>query len=131
MIRRTIWERITTDASITALVPVERWYERGATKDTPPTPYAVLADLGTDPRGGGKFARLLGVYVHDDRGNFGRIDDVLTLVRARLESAEQYVGTDGRLVSAGFQSTSDDGFDDATSTNTKNSVFRVVGVPNG
>lgn len=131
MIRKTVWELLTTDAAITAVVPVERWYERSATQDTPQCPYAVLADLGTDPRAGGKFARLLGVYVHDERGNYGRIDTVLRLVRARLEAAEQYVGTDGRLVSAGFQSTSDDGFDDATATNTKNSVFRVVGVPNG
>jgi hypothetical protein len=131
MIRATLYELLTTDATLTAVVPAERWYERSATTDTPPTPYAVLADLGTDARAAGKFARLYGVYVHDDRGSYTRIDNALSLVRSRLESAAQYLGSDGRLVSATLQSTSDDSFDDATATNTKNSVFRVVGVPNG
>lgn len=131
MIRQTVYTLLTTDPTLASQVPVGRWFERGSVVDTPPKPYVVLAHLGTDPRAGGRFAQLLGVYVHDDRGDFNNIDAILRAVRVRLEGAEQYAGPDGRLVSAVHQSTSDDLFDDGTATNTKNSVYRYVGVPNG
>lgn len=127
MIRATIWQLLTTDPAITALVPAERWFQRGSVVDTPITPYGVLADLGTDTDP----TRQLYVAVHDERGSYVAIEGVLRLVRTRLEAAEQYGGSDGRLVSAKHLTTSEDVVDDATNTNVKSSIYRYLGVSNG
>jgi hypothetical protein len=129
-IRKTMYEALITDATLIALVPAERWLERGSVVDVPSRPYVVHACLGTAPVSG-RNAWVWGVWVHDERGDFNRIDDVLTKVQARLTGLQQFVGTDGRLVQADWQSTSEDGFDDATNTNVKQSTYQIVGVRNG
>jgi hypothetical protein len=127
--RKALREWLVADPALTAVVPAARWVQRGAVVDIPSRPYVVLADLGTDVRGTG-VTGLFGVYVHDDRGSYLSIDDLLDLVKSRMESVQQFVGTDGRIVEASWQGHSEDVFDDPTNTNVKNSTYRVVGVKN-
>lgn len=127
MIRQTFWQLITTDPDVAAVIPPERWFARGSVVDTPTTPYGVLADLGTDTGA----TRQFGVYVHDEPGSYVAIDDVLKLVRRRVESVAQYLGPDGRLVGATHLTTSEDGTDQSNGTGVKNSIYRYLGVENG
>lgn len=126
MIYRAMFELLTSVSGITAIVPANRWYNRSNVPDTPEMPFVVLAWNGSDRAPGN--VELLDVYVHDERGSYLRIKDVLSLVRATLSGTVQYVGTDGgRIALAEYLRTSGELFDDATNTNTQFSSWNIVG----
>lgn len=126
-IRKTVYGLLTADPTLTALVPSDRWYERGAVPDSPQVPYGVLAWQGTDgPRWG--HVRLLDVFVHDARGDYGIIEDALNRARVLLEAAAQYSSVLGvRMTQADWQTRSADLFDDATGTGMMFDSWKIVG----
>jgi hypothetical protein len=125
MLRQTVYALITGDSTVTDVVPA--WYDRSAVLDTPETPYGVLGWEPELAKGGRRWTYSLNVYVHDNRGDFNRIDAALKAVRALLEGTLQYTGLDGTIVQADYRGTSGDQVDQATGTNVKFSSWEVVG----
>lgn len=126
-LERTVYERITTAPTLTAYIPAARWFERSAVTDRPVVPYAVLAWTGTVPNNG-RYIETLDVYVHDDRGSYQRINDILQEVRVILESTIQYIGLTGwRLAQADFTFRSGAMEDQSNNTNMKYCSWMIVG----
>jgi len=115
-LRRITYGLLTTKPALTALVPLGQWYSRGGTLDTPPTPYVVLAWLGTLTTSGRAVPQLLDVYVHDRVGDYTRIDTVLGGpllgggIYEVLANTTHYAhpGVPGSLVQADYLGTSGD-----------------------
>ena len=127
-LRKTMWEYLTTDAPLLAVIPVERWFTLGGVKDRPATPYAVLAWFGTVESAGLQLINLLQVQIHDEPGSYTRIEDIHPLVEARLKAAEQYVGLTGhRLVQADYTGRSADLIDPDRRTGFQYTSWSVVG----
>lgn len=129
-VRVTTHQLLVAQPALTALVPTERWFRRGGTIDTPALPYVVLAWLGSVTVGGRNSPELLDVYVHDERGSYGKIDQVLKAVKPVLLAAEQYAGPSGtstRLVQATYLGRSADLFDPDNGTAFQYSSWRIIG----
>jgi len=67
-VRKTMYTALTADASLTAIVPAERWYEAGAVIDQPLKPFVVLRWIAPVPSSSGRWLNQLRVDVHDERG---------------------------------------------------------------
>lgn len=127
-LRVTTFQLLVNQPSLTALVPSERWFARGGTIDAPQTPYVVLAWLGTLTTSGRNSPELLDVYVHDNIGDYTRIDDILRAVKPVLSGTTQYVGPGGfRLVQADYLGKSADLTDPDTSTGFRYSSWKILG----
>lgn len=133
--RATVRNLLLANATLTALVPAERWYAPGAVVDVPVKPFAVLrwlAPVASAARG--RFLRQLRVDVHDTRGSYVRIQQVLgspdkgTGVYGVLSAVSQLVGVDGRITEMNYLGNSGDQEDDTYMTNYMFSSWQVIGV---
>lgn len=126
--RKAVHHLLTTDATLVSLLPAEKWFARGAVKDSPSTPFAVLAWQGVTPNGRGRVGLpRLTIWVYEHRGSFTLIDQVLARCKEVLEEVAQYEYDGERIVQADWEGSSVDLFDDVYKANTRNSGFRVVG----
>jgi hypothetical protein len=126
--RKAVYHLLTTDATLSGLLPAEKWYERGAVKDSPTTPFAVLAWQGTSPNGRGRTGvPRLTLWVYEHRGSYVLIDQVLARAREVLEGAAQYSYEGQRIAQVDFDGSSVDLYDDIYKCNTRNSGFVVIG----
>jgi hypothetical protein len=122
-----LYQALAASAPLVAAIPTERWFEAGAVPDTPETPFLVLRWLSPVPLAP-SWGEQLQVFVHDERGNYARIEAALKLVYARLISLEQYTGTDGRITQCDFTGHSGDQEDPDKRTNMKFNSWQVIGV---
>jgi hypothetical protein len=100
-----------------------------ADDDTPDRPFAVVR-MGVETRGMGQIKRRsITIWVHDDPGDYTRIDSIIQAIYGRLDGAQHVTkeGVAGELMSVQWQSTSDDLNDPGFRTITKNIVFEAVG----
>ncbi len=118
---RIIYQWLTTDPELTAVVPVDSFY---VWLDGPPAnrPFVVLrfgAETPTVVRG---TDQGLTTWAHDDPGDFQRIREVLRLIRRRLEAL---------IVPGAFPPVwigdSEELPDDFLNTITRNSTYRLLG----
>jgi hypothetical protein len=126
--RKAIVELLQASAPLVAQVPAARWYAAGAVEDTPQTPFIVVRWLSPVPLVP-SWGEQLRLDVHDNRGSYTRIDAVLKLIKAVLEPAEQYVGSDGRITQCDYTGHSGDQEDPDKGTNMKFCSWQVIGVP--
>lgn len=129
-IRSLIRERLVADATITTLIPADRWLASSSVDAEPPArPFAVLRYLGVNPGMSRINQTRLEVWIHDDPGSYKRIDDIIRRVRANLDGVEQASDSGGstQLIQARWEGDSVDLFDDGYRTNTKSSGFTLTG----
>lgn len=133
--RATVRNLLIGSSALTALIPAERWYAPGAVVGTPIKPFAVLrwlAPVASDARG--RFLRQLRVDVHDKRGSYALIEQVLGNpdvgggVYGVLAPLLQYTGVDGRITETMYLGHSGDQEDDTYVTNYKFSSWQLIGV---
>jgi hypothetical protein len=133
--RATVYQYLTAQTALTALVPVARWYQAGAVVDTPKKPFVVLRWLApVQANTPTRFLKQLRVDVHDQRGSYKNIDAFLGSpdrgdgVYGALSGLAQLVGVDGRITQAEYLGHSGDQEDPVYMTNFKFSSWRMIGV---
>jgi hypothetical protein len=132
--RKTIYSALTSASALTAIVPIERWYEAGAVIDTPRRPFVVLRWIAPVPSASGRWLNQLRVDVHDQRGDYSRIEALLGNpysgggIYALLTGLTDYVGSDGRITQCDYLNHSGDQEDEDYKTNYKFSSWQVIGV---
>lgn len=133
--RATVRNLILATPALTALIPAERWYTPGSVIDTPVRPFAVLrwlAPVASEARG--RSLNQLRVDVHDSRGSYKRIEQVLGSstkgggIFGLFSSVADHTGADGRISEMTFLGHSGDQEDDTYLTNYKFSSWQVIGV---
>lgn len=129
--RKLTHHLLTSDPTLVSLLPAEKWFARGAVKDSPQTPFAVMAWAGVEANGKGRTGTpRLTIWVYEHRGSFDLIDKVLARSKELLEATFDYTWVDApgeRIVQADWEGSSVDLFDDLYRANTRNSGFRVIG----
>lgn len=126
--RMTVYEILAAATDLTDIVG-DRILERGSAIDIPTRPFlvqawGVTAISNTTIRS----ARFLDLYVHDERGDYGRIEEALAAAKLALKGVAQYVGTTGyRIVQCDYQGISGDLDDPDRRTNFQFSSWQVVG----
>ena len=133
--RAAVRNLILANSTLVAAIPPERWYAPGAVVDTPVKPFAVLRWLApVQSAARGSFLRQLRVDVHDNRGSYVRIQQILGSpdkndgVYGVFSQAFNHVGTDGRITEMNFLGHSGDQEDDVYKTNFMFSSWQVIGV---
>ncbi len=133
--RATIRNVLIAAPSLTALVPAGRWYAPGAVVDVPVKPFVVLRWLAPVPSAAaGRFLYQLRVDVHDERGSYKLIEQVLgspdkgTGVYGVLSGLHDHVGVDARITQADYLGHSGDQEDPVYVTNFKFSSWQLIGV---
>ena len=112
-------------------IPPERWFGSGAVTDTPPRPFAEIKFGGRFPGIGVVARRRLEVWIHDDEGDYDRIEKWLQHSKERLNGAEHQSDGDGNeIVLCSWVSDSTDLYDDGYRTNCMMSAFEIVGKEN-
>jgi hypothetical protein len=120
---------------LTSVIPAERWFSPGAVADSPVKPFAVLrwlAPVAGAARGG--YLNQLRIDVHDDRGSYHRIEQVLGSptkgggVYGILSQVADVTGVDGRITEMDYLGHSGDQEDDTYLSNYKFSSWQVIGV---
>jgi hypothetical protein len=132
--RATVRDLILSDAALVGLIPSERWFSPGGVTDVPEKPFAVLRWLSPvrgDARG--TFAHQLRVDVHDARGSYDLIEEVLGDpyrgggVWAVLAGALGVEGSDGYVGQCDYLGHSGDQEDETYGTNYKFSSWQILG----
>ena len=132
--RKTVRDLIVASAPLTALIPTERWFQPGGVVDIPVRPFAVLRWIA--PVAGatsGLWAYQLRVDVHDERGSYARIEQILGGqykvggVWPILNGIMDVTGADGRVTQADFLGDSGDQESDDYGTNYKFSSWQIIG----
>lgn len=129
--RAWVYSRLTTDPTLTAVVPSTAIFGAGALVRVPrPRPFLVIlmSNVLSGLRGDDQSAatsQQMSVAVHDKPGDYQRIDSVIEIVRARLES-EQGLALGGGIT-AQWQGVGPDSADDQMGTLVKMAEFRLIG----
>jgi hypothetical protein len=128
--RAAMYELLTGYPALTDIVPVERWFQAGAVVDVPPMPFVIMRWLAPTPLTG-RLGHQLQVQVHDERGDYSRIDEILRLVDTICRAVVQFQGTDGRIVQIDVLPHSGDQESPVYGSNYRFSALQVIGVNNG
>jgi hypothetical protein len=125
--RRLITEALKADAGLTALVPAARIIQFGAVDEIPDRPFIVLqfsVTTVTDVKSG---QPTLNVRVHDNRGSYIRIDDIIALVDEAIQGALPLESDTARIVCAEWTGVGEDLIDDGYNTNVRISNYTLTG----
>lgn len=132
--RATIHQLLVGTPGLVAVIPTERWYQVGAVVDVPPLPFAIvrwISPVRGDARG--TLAHQLQVAIHDRRGSYKRIDDLLGGpyrsggIYEVLAGITGLTGPDGYIAQADYLGTSGDDVDVDYRTNTKYCSWQIAG----
>lgn len=109
-------------------MPPEHWFGSGAIIDTPRRPFAEIRFGGRFPGMAVVKRRRLEVWIHDDEGDYGRIEEWLKHVKSRLDGVEHQSDEAGNeIILCTWISDSTDLYDDGYRTNCMMSAFDVIG----
>lgn len=128
MSRAAVNVAIQNDSELLGLgLQFEQTYAANAI-DTPIVkPFVVMRWEDTTRSFGDIGTQGLTVWVHDDLGDYTRIDAMLERVKEILTAMVHVSGTDGRIVTQiDWAGDSPDLWDDGFQTITRNSGFRVI-----
>lgn len=120
-VRSWFYSLVTGDAELTALVGT-RVYPVNSLETTPQVPFLVYRLSVETPRIALARNAPLQVWVHDDAGDYARIDNILNRVKEVLTSQSH---TDNFL-EARWLDNSEDLYDDGTKTITRYARFTIV-----
>jgi hypothetical protein len=132
--RATVLGLLLADGALTAVIPSERWFQAGNVLDSPEKPFAVLRWLApVAGNASGSFAHQLRVDIHDRRGGYKRIDQLLGGpfrsggVYAILSGILGVSGPDGYVAQADYLGDSGDQEDLDYRSNYKFSSWQILG----
>jgi hypothetical protein len=132
--RATIRDLIISDGALTALIPSERWFSPGGLTDVPLKPFAVLrwlSPVASNAKSG--FMHQLRVDVHDERGSYDRIEQILGDpyrgggVYAVLDGILGVTGSDGYVGQCDYLGHSGDQEEPEYGSNYKFSSWQILG----
>jgi hypothetical protein len=135
-VRSFVFSLITTDSELNVLGFTEDNVFTSHDEDTPQArPFIILRWLSTDvglndwDTGVGSNLRRLTVWVHDDPGDYARIDKTLERVRTLLTLVRgAYTGSIGKFIGQiNWNGDSDDFKDDIVGTITRNGSYTIIG----
>lgn len=131
--RRTIRDLLIGTPTLVGLIPAERWFAAGGIVDVTPKPFAVLRWIAPVP-GATSWAHQLRVDVHDERGDYERIDQILgapykagVSVYSVLSNALGLTGADGYVAQADYLNHSGDQEDPDYKSNYRFSSWQIIG----
>jgi hypothetical protein len=135
MMRRTVRDLLIGTAQLTALIPPERWFAAGGIVDVPVKPFAILRWIAPVPGAfSTAYANQLRVDVHDERGDYERIDAILggpykagVSVYTVLSAAFAVTGADGYVAQADYINHSGDQEDPDYKSNYRFSSWQIIG----
>lgn len=136
--RATLHGLLVADASLTAVIPTERWFQAGSVIDVPPLPFAILrwiSPVAGDARG--TWSHQFQVAIFDKRGSYNRIDQLLGGpyrsggVYAVLDGIAGATGSDGYIAQADYLGDSGDDVNIDYKANTKFSSWQIAGRSTG
>ena len=100
--KQLFFSTLAASSAVTALIPTNRWRERGTLVDTDPLvrPFLTYTVTNIQRTGHGSGISTLELFVYDDRDTYDRIHDFLRTVRTYLEgiSEQRRVRADGTVV---------------------------------
>ena len=121
---------IIADSELMGLIPAERWVSGGSltAENAPARPFAVIR-FGVTGVGMAHIHRMSAtIWIHDDPGSYGQIDDIIFRLNAILDGVEQVSdGAGNELMRCSWESNSGDLYDPGFRTITRNSTFAIVG----
>jgi hypothetical protein len=125
--RKLIYEWLTSDDYLTSVIPADRWLQQGAMDDPPARPFAIVG-FDDRPRSNiGSPQPRISIWVHDNRGSYFRIDDVIKYLEEELPNAVPLEDDSYRIADIRWDASSGDLTDDGYSTNTRNARFILTG----
>jgi hypothetical protein len=112
-----------------ALIPIDRWYERGSLTE-PPTvkPFVLLAGAGTIPGIGPVRRRSYEFWVHDERGTYDTINFVIENL-AQFLDRNSFQTSFGYAQAFEYMGESPDLEDVDFRTNVRSLTMRLIGRP--
>lgn len=129
-IRSIVLQKVVGTTALTSLIPADNWWSSGSLKDenAPPRPFVVIrygvvnAGMAHIHRGSVTF------WIHDDLGDYSKINAVLKVLYDTLNGQEHLSDTDGNeVIKVEWDNTSSDLFDPGYRTITRNITFNLVG----
>jgi hypothetical protein len=133
--RKTVRDLIVATPALTAIIPAARWIAAGAVVDNPTTgPWAVLRWIAPVSSDSGRWLKQLRVDVHDKRGSYTRINQVLGSpdrgdgIYGLFAPLVNHIGVDGRITEMTYLGHGGDQEDDTYLTNYSFSSWQVIGV---
>lgn len=127
--RQWIYQTLSSNVSVTSLVPANRILSSGALKgriDANPFIVIRMMPMTRELAEGVAHSQNVQVWAHDQPGSYQRIDSVLAAVRAALVGVVALPGAHA----CRWQGDSQDLADDGLGTVTRNSAFVCIGTGN-
>lgn len=133
--RATIREQLLADGALVALLkskgaadPIIVSSSAADSEIVLPRPHLILRMGTKEPGIGAVNRRDLGVWAHDDPGDYDLIDGILNRVREVLTALEARRTDDGKWISCvQWTGDSDDAYDDGPGTIVRTSNFTITG----
>jgi hypothetical protein len=125
--RALVLQAITSEPALTALIPADRWIQAGSLDEMPARPFAVIRLIdGTQTIVYSEQPRFE-IWVHDDRGSYIKIDQILRLVRETLIAAVPMEDANYRIVDVDWTGNGPDLIDEGYNTNVRTARFTLTG----
>lgn len=136
--KKLIYNAVTTDAGLIAIVPADRVLQRyvlgeRAIPDNMPLPFLLISELPAFvPNGAHETSKALThyfqFYMYDKVGSYGQIEDYLDMLVDVIRSLEGQTSSTGKTcMEVRWQSRSQDYADDAYDAFVKHDTFKVTG----
>lgn len=123
--RAWVYEKLSTAPEVTSIIPADQIYGAGALNLVPTTrPFITLRFMPAIRNVVNGRNDEVVVWVHDEPGDYGRIDEALAAVRTVLD--EHVPDLPGSIV-VRWQGESQDLADDGYGTITRNASYLLVG----
>jgi len=125
--RALVLQAIVANPTITALIPAGRWIQAGSLDEMPVRPFAVIRLVdGTQTVVYSEQPRFE-IWVHDDRGSYIKIDQILRLVRETLVASVPLEDSNSRIVDIEWTGNGPDLVDEGYNTNARTARFTLTG----
>lgn len=125
--RRLIYNVFSTDAALMALLPGGLFGDRAEIPSDTLRPFGILTHEGPNPGVSRMMQSRSFLWVHDEPGDYTRIDAVLKMAREVLLTAVPTSLNGVWLNDVRWEGVSPDLFDDTRRTNVKNAAFLLTG----
>jgi hypothetical protein len=125
--RKIVYKVLKDNAEFMALLPGGLYGDRALEGTPSAKPFAVLTFEGPTPGVGRHLRGRAYLWIHDNVGDFTRIDSVHKAARDLLESLPPIAFAGEWLTLAEWEGNSTDLFDDARGTNVKSAGYLLIG----
>lgn len=129
-VRSIIRDHVVADSALTVLIAETNWWSSGSLMDenAPPRPFVVIRYGVTAPGVGALHRGSVTFWVHDDLGDYSRINSVLRALYSRLNKQVALMDGEGNEVTQiDWSAESSDLFDPGYRTITRTTTFNFVG----